>query len=162
MRAVIATPIGAITVAGDETAVWEISFGGTGDEESPKGAVSLAIRELEAYFTGELQSFSFPVTPQGTPFQRTVWDALTRIPYGGVQTYGELAKRIGKSGAARAVGMAAHRNPIAIVIPCHRLVGKTGLTGYAGGLEIKAWLLAHEGAAQAIPRNPAQPAPDRP
>ena len=145
MRAVWNAPVGPVTVAGNEAAVEEISFGSTPDGEAPQGAVLLALRELEAYFAGTLRRFTFPVAPEGTPFQQAVWTALTRIPYGQTLTYGELAALLGKPGAARAVGMAAHRNPIAIAIPCHRLVGKAGLTGYAGGLPVKQQLLRHEG-----------------
>ena len=147
MRVVVDSPIGPLTVAGSKAAVTEIAFGASPDGQAPEGAVALAIRELGAYFAGQLQDFSFPMAPKGTAFQCAVWDGLTKIPYGQLQTYGELAKALGKPGASRAVGMAAHRNPIAIAIPCHRLVGKSGLTGYAGGLDKKSWLLEHEGAA---------------
>ncbi len=147
MRVVVDTPIGKLTVGGDEAAVTEISFGTFGDNIAPEGAVLQAVTELKAYFAGELEHFSFPMAPKGTAFQLAVWQGLTQIPYGQVQTYGELAKQLGNPGASRAVGMAAHRNPIAIAIPCHRLVGKSGLTGYAGGLDKKKWLLEHENCA---------------
>lgn len=144
MRGQITTPIGVLTVAGDENAVWEVAFGASGDGVSPSGAVKLAMEELTAYFAGELREFSFPIKAAGTPFQHLVWDALCDIPYGKTETYGQLAERIGRPKASRAVGMAAHRNPVAVAVPCHRLVGASGLTGYAGGLDKKAWLLEHE------------------
>jgi len=103
--------------------------------------------QLDAYFAGELTEFSLPLRPQGTDFQRTVWDALLEIPYGHTESYGALAARIGAPGAARAVGLANGRNPIAVIIPCHRVIGADGsLTGYGGGLPRKRLLLALEGA----------------
>jgi methylated-DNA-[protein]-cysteine S-methyltransferase len=103
--------------------------------------------QLRAYARGELTSFSLPLDPQGTPFQRAVWAALLRIPYGETRTYGEIAAAIGHHGSARAVGMACRSNPIGLIIPCHRVVGGDGtLTGYAGGLALKARLLKHERA----------------
>jgi methylated-DNA-[protein]-cysteine S-methyltransferase len=103
---------------------------------------------LQAYFEGDLHALeSLPVAPGGTPFQQTVWAALRRIPVGQTWTYGQLAAAIGRPTASRAVGYANSLNPIAIVIPCHRVIGANeALTGYAGGLERKRWLLAHEGA----------------
>lgn len=101
--------------------------------------------QLEAYFDGELFSFNLPLAGEGTPFQHTVWQALQDIPYGLTETYGGLARRIGNDKASRAVGLANGRNPIAIVVPCHRVIGANGtLTGYSGGIERKQWLLAHE------------------
>ncbi len=101
--------------------------------------------QLRAYARGELTRFSLPIDPQGTPFQRTVWAALLNIPYGQTRTYGQIASAIGRPNAARAVGMACGSNPIGLVIPCHRVVGTDGsLTGYAGGLDLKARLLQHE------------------
>ncbi|MEW6683194.1 MAG: methylated-DNA--[protein]-cysteine S-methyltransferase [Nitrospirota bacterium] len=104
-----------------------------------------AHEQLRAYARGQLKDFSLPLDPQGTPFQRAVWAALLRIPYGETRTYGEIAAMIGHPGAARAVGMACRTNPIGLIIPCHRVVGGDGtLTGYAGGLALKAKLLQHE------------------
>ena len=106
-----------------------------------------AAEELRQYFRGELRRFTFPVEVHGTPFQRSVWEALRTIPYGETRTYGQIAALIGHPRAARAVGMANHRNPLCLVVPCHRVVGAGGgLTGYAGGLEIKRRLLALEQA----------------
>jgi methylated-DNA-[protein]-cysteine S-methyltransferase len=100
---------------------------------------------LQAYFAGELRDFELPLAAAGTPFQQSVWRALCDIPYGETISYGELARRIGQPKAARAVGLANGQNPIAIVVPCHRVIGADGsLTGYGGGLERKRWLLAHE------------------
>lgn len=146
MRGQINSPLGPITVSGTAEAVNSVDFGGFADGEEPTGAVRLAMEELEAYFAGTLRRFSFPFADRGTAFQRKVWAALRDIPYGQTETYGQLAARIGSPKASRAVGMAAHRNPIAVATPCHRLVGAAGLTGYAGGLDKKAWLLRHEGA----------------
>ena len=104
--------------------------------------------QLAAYFRGELTDFDLPVAPAGTPFQQRVWEALTEIPYGETRSYGQLALAIGNPAASRAVGAANGRNPVSILVPCHRVVGSTGrLTGYAGGLTTKEQLLAHERAA---------------
>jgi methylated-DNA-[protein]-cysteine S-methyltransferase len=98
--------------------------------------------QLTAYFAGELRDFDLPLAPVGTPFQERVWQALRDIPYGATTSYSALANRIGAPGAARAVGLANGRNPIAIIIPCHRVIGAGGtLVGYGGGLNRKRWLL---------------------
>jgi methylated-DNA-[protein]-cysteine S-methyltransferase len=102
-------------------------------------------RQLLAYFSGELTSFELSLSPQGTEFQRQVWQALRTIPYGQTRSYGDVAKQIGRPLASRAVGAANGRNPLPIVIPCHRVIGSTGtLTGFGGGLEAKATLLRLE------------------
>lgn len=102
-------------------------------------------RQLQEYFAGRLQHFDLPLHPQGTEFQKKVWKALMSIPYGETRSYGEIAKQIGNEKAVRAVGGANHVNPISIVIPCHRVIGKNGsLTGYGGGLKIKETLLTLE------------------
>jgi methylated-DNA-[protein]-cysteine S-methyltransferase len=102
-------------------------------------------RQLGAYFASELEDFELELTPSGTPFQLAVWDALQTIPYGATASYGDIAHAIGQPGAARAVGGANNRNPIAIVIPCHRVIGASGsLTGYGGGLDRKRLLLELE------------------
>lgn len=101
--------------------------------------------QLAAYFRGELQRFSLPLHPQGTPFQLRVWKLLLEIPYGETTSYGELARKLGSPSACRAVGLANGKNPISFVIPCHRVIGKDGsLTGYGGGLEMKRRLLSME------------------
>lgn len=104
-----------------------------------------ARRQLDEYFAGKRRCFDLPLAPMGTVFQRRVWRALTDIPFGETITYGELARRVGRPRAARAVGAANGANPIAIIIPCHRVVAASDIGGYAGGLEIKRRLLALEG-----------------
>lgn len=104
-----------------------------------------ACRQLEAYFAGERTTFELPLAPAGTPFQHAVWAALREIPLGETWSYAGLARHIGREGASRAVGSANARNPLSIVVPCHRVVGSNGtLTGYAGGVPTKQWLLEHE------------------
>ena len=102
-------------------------------------------RQLDAYFDGRRRAFDLPLAPAGTPFQLAVWEKLRRIPYGETTTYGAIARRIGRPAASRAVGAAVGRNPISIIVPCHRVVGGDGaLTGFAGGLDRKRTLLALE------------------
>lgn len=111
-------------------------------------AAGAAARQLRAYFGGERLRFDLPLAPRGTPFQQRVWLALRAIPPGATTTYGAVAARIGRPTAARAVGAANGQNPLAIVVPCHRVIGASGaLTGYASGLDRKRWLLDHEAAA---------------
>jgi methylated-DNA-[protein]-cysteine S-methyltransferase len=151
------TPIGELLLAGDGQALTAVSF--TDGRKAPQpvpadwvrddGAFAQAIAQLRAYFAGELHTFELPLAPHGTPFQRRVWDALLAIPYGTTTTYGRLAQQLGDPRAVRAVGLANGRNPIPIIIPCHRVIGSGGsLTGYGGGLERKQWLLQREGALQ--------------
>jgi methylated-DNA-[protein]-cysteine S-methyltransferase len=151
---VVPSPIGPLTLTAEGGALTAIDFGapaGFADGASPEGAspadpvLTEAARQLGAYFAGELRDFALPLRPSGTPFQLTVWEALRRIPYGTTMSYGELAASIGRPTAARAVGSANHHNPLAIVVPCHRVIGADGtLTGYGGGLRIKSALLALE------------------
>ncbi|MFZ3567255.1 methylated-DNA--[protein]-cysteine S-methyltransferase [Streptomyces sp. BH097] len=104
-----------------------------------------AIDQLNAYFEGELREFDLPLDLHGTPFQRSVWAQLQRIPYGETRTYGELAEALGKPAASRAVGLANGKNPVGVIVPCHRVIGANGdLTGYGGGLDRKRRLLAFE------------------
>lgn len=148
----IASPVGPLTLTASDTALTALAFAGTPsappEREAAFAAAPLlrrAAEQLEAYFAGTLREFTLPLAPAGTPFQQAVWRALREIPCGETRSYGEIAARIGRPRAARAVGMANHRNPIAIVIPCHRVVGSDGtLTGYAGGLDIKRRLLEIE------------------
>lgn len=106
---------------------------------------ALAMRQLREYAEGRRKVFDLPLNPIGTPFQRKVWQALLAIPYGETRTYGQIAQAIGMPKASRAVGGACNRNPIGIIIPCHRVIGSNGkLTGYYGGLEFKELLLEHE------------------
>ncbi len=109
----------------------------------------VAREQLAAYFASDLHEFDLPLAPAGTEFQRTVWCALHGISFGRTESYGALARRIGAPKASRAVGLANGRNPISIVVPCHRVIGADGsLTGYGGGIERKRWLLAHEARAE--------------
>jgi methylated-DNA-[protein]-cysteine S-methyltransferase len=118
--------------------------------ENP-AALTAALMQFEAYFRGELREFDLPLDPRGTPFQRQVWAAVARIPYGATRAYGEIAAAIGKPAAVRAVGLANGANPLPIVIPCHRVIGANGsLTGYGGGLEAKRRLLALERGQPAL------------
>ena len=115
------------------------------DWEPDRRMLKEPVRQVEAYFSGTLKDFDFPLAPQGTTFQTSVWKELLRIPYGETISYGELARRLGNPKAVRAVGLANGSNPIAIVIPCHRVIGSNGsLVGYGGGLPIKQALLALE------------------
>ncbi len=114
-------------------------------EQKNTPLIALAKSQLEEYFQGRRKAFTLPLQPVGTPFQRKVWDALCTIPYGETRSYKEIALQIQNPKGCRAVGMANNRNPIMIVIPCHRVIGSNGaLVGYAGGLDIKEWLLGHE------------------
>jgi methylated-DNA-[protein]-cysteine S-methyltransferase len=114
-------------------------------ELDPTEVLDDAVRQLGEYFAGERQDFDLPLDPLGTPFQQTVWQVLRTIPYAGTMSYGEQARALGDPNKARAVGAANGRNPISIIVPCHRVVGKNGsLTGFAGGIDAKAWLLDHE------------------
>ncbi|MFE6843301.1 methylated-DNA--[protein]-cysteine S-methyltransferase [Streptomyces sp. NPDC057686] len=109
------------------------------------------VRQLAAYFAGELTEFDVPVRLEGTAFQRSVWDQLVRIPYGETWSYGELAAKLGKPNASRAVGLANGKNPVSIIVPCHRVIGASGsMTGYGGGVERKVRLLAFEAGEAAL------------
>lgn len=138
-----------LTCSIEDGAVTGLHFGEGYASPDPDGRTRELWRrvrgELEEYFAGARRSFDLPLRTAGTPFQRAVWEALLAIPYGQTRTYGELARALGRPGAARAVGGACHVNPICILIPCHRVVGAGGaLTGFAGGLEIKKALLELE------------------
>ncbi len=146
------SPIGRLLLASSGSRLCSIAFPRAGSPVRPESGwkedsydLIEPIRQLRAYFSGELESFDLPLAPEGTPFQQKVWKELCRIPYGETISYGELAKRIGNPAASRAVGLANGSNPIPIVIPCHRVIGSNGkLTGYGGGLPIKEKLLALE------------------
>lgn len=143
----VQSPVGLLKLSVSETAltgVW-LNAEGTVDRTPARGLMAEVQRQLAAYFGGTLRVFSLPLALDGTPFQNSVWTALQDIPYGATCSYAELAERIGKPDAVRAVGAANGQNPIPIVIPCHRVIGKDGsLTGFGGGLPMKKWLLAHE------------------
>ena len=122
-----------------------VPFGDARLVESPTDVLRVAGDQLSEYFAGERTEFDLPLDPVGTPFQHAAWAVLRTIPYGTTMTYGEQAARVGDPNAARAVGAANGRNPLSVIVPCHRVIGSTGkLTGFAGGLDTKAWLLAHE------------------
>ena len=152
MHAVIDTPVGELTLVGDGQALSGLYFPdhahhpgtgtfGTRDDQ----AFTTARTQLAEYFAGERTEFDLPLIPRGNEFQRSVWRLLAAIPYGQTRSYGQLAVTLGDVGLARAVGSANGRNPISIVVPCHRVVGRDGsLTGYAGGLARKAFLLERE------------------
>jgi methylated-DNA-[protein]-cysteine S-methyltransferase len=136
------TPIGALWLGGGELGLTRVSFGRGPETGPPRRLARAARQQLAAYFAGELERFDLPLAPAGTHFQRRVWDAVTAIPYGATASYSEIAAAIGSPTACRATGAANGRNPLAIVIPCHRVVGSAGaLTGYGGGLERKRALL---------------------
>lgn len=121
-----------------------------GDKQSKKG-FKLVIEQLDAYFNAELQKFDLPLKPVGTEFEKSVWKALQDIPYADTVSYKTVAERIGNPDASRAVGSANGKNPIPIVIPCHRVIGANGkLTGFSGGLENKRWLISHERGERAL------------
>jgi methylated-DNA-[protein]-cysteine S-methyltransferase len=148
------SPIGRLLLTSDGTALTGLymepsrsvqSFDGWTQDETV-APLAETVRQLKQYFEGTRRKFDLPLRMAGTAFQQRVWRELTEIPYGATWSYGELAKRIGKPSASRAVGLANGRNPISILVPCHRVIGADGsLTGYGGGLERKRWLLAHEG-----------------
>jgi methylated-DNA-[protein]-cysteine S-methyltransferase len=149
---VVPSPVGRLLLAGSDDALERLHFlrGSKTAEPDPEwvenGKVFReATRQLESYFAGKLRDFRLELQPAGTPFQLAVWRELREIPYGHTISYGELARRIGQPGAARAVGLANGANPIAIIVPCHRVIGANGkLTGFGGGLEVKEKLLALE------------------
>lgn len=139
------SPVGLLTITEESGALTALHFGGESETPPPTPLLQEVLRQLTAYFAGTLTAFDLPLAPKGTPFQQAVWRALCVIPYGQTRSYSEIAAAIGRPNACRAVGMANHQNPIAIIVPCHRVVGKGGaLTGYAGGLAVKQALLAFE------------------
>ncbi|MFV0427138.1 MAG: methylated-DNA--[protein]-cysteine S-methyltransferase [Beutenbergiaceae bacterium] len=167
MRRHLDTPVGRLAVIATSQAIWAICWDtghelGAGTAHNPVDRVlaehqirdvaaashdvlDTAITQLRQYFARTRTEFDLPLAPQGTEFQRAAWAALQRIPYGETMTYGGQASLMGDANKARAVGAANGKNPIPIVVPCHRVVGSTGaLTGFAGGVAVKAWLLLHE------------------
>ena len=147
------SPIGMLTLVGDGEVLTHLSMESHDDTKPTSGedwiyesdGFVTAREQLNEYFSGVRSEFSIPLAPTGTPFRMKVWEVLARIPYGETATYGEAAAEIGNPAASRAVGMANHYNPIAIIIACHRVIGSTGsLTGYGGGLDRKRTLLALE------------------
>lgn len=141
------TLIGPLVIAGDREALRLIRFHGRQEDAwlPDRAPFRDAIDQLRAYFAGKLTEFDLPLAPDGTPFQKSVWAALQTIPYGQTTTYGAIAKQIGRPAAIRAVGAANGANPLPIVIPCHRVIGRNGkLTGFGGGLPTKELLLKLE------------------
>lgn len=165
---ILESPLGPVFIGGSDAGLHRVDFLGSPQRDGldEAGAVALLEREcgetarrdpqaaagtaaqLREYFAGERDRFDLPLAPRGTAFQLRVWEALREIPYGETATYGEIAATIGKPSASRAVGAANGRNPIGVVVPCHRIIGADGtLTGYGGGLDRKAWLLNLEASA---------------
>jgi methylated-DNA-[protein]-cysteine S-methyltransferase len=156
------SPVGELLLTADDSGLTSVRFDKEPGGHSPAAGwqradnatsarariIAAARAELDAYFAGELTTFTVPLAARGTPFQERVWAALRDIAFGETITYGELARRVGDPGAVRAVGGANGRNPIPVIVPCHRVIGADGsLTGFGGGIERKRWLVRHEGAA---------------
>jgi len=149
---IIDSPVGPLTLAGSGSTLMHLRMvdqthepDRTSWESADDNAFGKAVEQLRAYFAGELIEFDLELQLNGTEFQRRVWAALRTIPYGETRSYGQIARQIGSPGASRAVGLANGRNPIGIIIPCHRVIGSTGdLTGYGGGVDRKRTLLALE------------------
>jgi len=156
------SPVGPLTIVASDQGVravlWPDDTGwvavGPVIDDNAHPVLTAAVEQLEEYFDGAREQFDLPLDPVGTPFQQQAWAALRTIPYGETVSYGEQAARLGDRNKARAVGAANGKNPISIIVPCHRVVGSTGsLTGFAGGLDRKSWLLSHERrhAGQTLP-----------
>jgi len=150
--AIVDSPLGGLLVARDDMGLTALYLPTGKNARSPEPAWARAdsafgdVRgQLGEYFAGRRRVFDLPLNPSGTTFQRQVWDALRDIPYGETASYGQTAVAIGRPTGSRAVGLANGRNPISIIVPCHRVIGANGsMTGYGGGIEAKQWLLAHE------------------
>jgi len=154
--AVVPTPIGPLTVVasprGVRAVLWPEEREGrvvlpasSSPDAAADAVLATAVRQLDEYFAGTRREFDVPLDPTGTAFQQSAWSVLRTIPYGRTMSYGEQATALGDARKARAVGAANGRNPISVIVPCHRVVGSNGsLTGFAGGLSSKEWLLAHE------------------
>ena len=149
------SPIGELVITASASGLTGVSFPGVDlpgvepddGRKPPSGHLARACEQLAEYFAKARTAFDLPLDPPGTAFQRRVWSALRTIPYGTTVSYSELARRLGDVRATRAVGAANGKNPIPIVVPCHRVIGARGeLTGFGGGLDRKRWLLEHEGA----------------
>jgi methylated-DNA-[protein]-cysteine S-methyltransferase len=143
----INSPIGVLKLSSDERFLKSISFDAeyVPDDSFIPEVLIESQRQLEAYFSGRLLIFNLPVEPDGTQFQHRVWEHVSAVSYGATKSYVEIARELKSENSSRAVGMANGKNPLPIIIPCHRIIGQNGkLTGYAGGLERKKWLLLHE------------------
>ncbi|MCQ2431396.1 MAG: methylated-DNA--[protein]-cysteine S-methyltransferase [Clostridia bacterium] len=142
----IQTPVGVLFASAEDGAIIGLSTEDPGFSRGDDPLFDLLRAELDGYFAGKRQVFDLPLSLRGTAFQRRVWEALARIPFGEVRTYGEIAEEIGSPAASRAVGMACHRNPVLLLIPCHRVIGSGGrMTGFGCGIGMKETLLALEG-----------------
>lgn len=161
----IQTPIGWILVHACDDGLKGLDF--CGDQKPPpmpnikSSCIDETLKQLEAYFVNKRKTFDLPIAPEGTPFQLQVWRQLQQIPWGHSRTYGDIARFCKNPKASRAVGLANNRNPLPIIVPCHRVIGCKGkLVGYGGGLGIKRWLLQHEGIElknrDTIWQNPSQ------
>ncbi len=144
---ILPSPLGWLSISATPDAITGLRFidqaDNTGTPATP--LLQSACRQLTEYFEGKRRHFELPLAPQGTPFQQSVWQALLTIPHGECRSYKDIAGLIDNPNAVRAVGLANSRNPIAIIIPCHRVIGASGrLVGYAGGIVRKSWLLQHE------------------
>lgn len=156
----LSTPIGELVLVASDTALTAVHFPTSRHGPPPpvgtereNEVLARAKQQLEEYFAGTRTAFDLPLAAEGSAFERRVWDLLRTIPYGTTTSYGALARRLGDVKATRAVGAANGRNPIPIIVPCHRVVGARGeLTGFGGGLERKRWLLEHEGALLGLGR----------
>lgn len=146
-KCLVKTPLGTAELAGDENGITHLSIleKQVDVSENIPELLSSAVNQLTAYFEGSLENFSLKINPRGTNFQQKVWQSLLEIPYGTTASYLDLSKKLGDVKAVRAVAAANGKNPLWIIIPCHRVIGSDGsLTGYAGGLWRKKWLLEHE------------------
>ncbi|MCY3869759.1 MAG: methylated-DNA--[protein]-cysteine S-methyltransferase [Gemmatimonadetes bacterium] len=153
----MASPLGPLTVLASDNGVHAIAFEGDRTEQAkinfPRAVnhpiINTADEQLAMYFEGTLKVFDLPLDLRGTDFQKRVWELLLEIPFGETRTYGDIARALGNTDASQAVGAANGKNPVAIVVPCHRVIGASGhLTGYAGGMDKKRFLLTHEGVIQ--------------
>lgn len=149
-RQIIPTPLGTLIIDASALGLTHVWFSDMANieipiVENPSTITHRAAEQLTAYFSGSLVTFDVPLAPVGTDFQQRVWAQLQTLAFGQTCSYGDIAERLGQPTASRAVGMANSKNPLGIIVPCHRVIGKNKhLTGYAGGLDKKAWLLAHE------------------
>ena len=150
-KAYLDTAIGIVEITGEHEAIFTVGFVEEKSEDSfsESGMIAKAKKQLEEYFEGDREEFDLMLTPYGTAFQRNVWDALQQIPHGKTVSYLELSRKLGDALAIRAIASANGKNPIAIIIPCHRVIGSDGsLTGYAGGLHRKRFLINLESPVQ--------------
>jgi methylated-DNA-[protein]-cysteine S-methyltransferase len=145
------SPIGIVAISSKEDAITSVLFTETAGQSLQSPILSNALEQLDEYFANKRNSFDLPLAPEGTDFQKRVWNELLTIPFGKTTTYLDMAKRLGDEKVIRAAASANGKNPIAIIIPCHRVIGSDGkLTGYAGGLWRKEWLLKHEGVSSQV------------